>query len=229
MIAILTTKTIHHIHFVNQVYKKFNKIICIGEKKTKNSIFKNKVFFEKQRDDYEKLLWFKNIKPKFNVNVSYFNNINSKKVLNLLNKNKIKFILVFGTSKIDLEVYKKYKNKIFNFHGGNPEKYRGLDSHYWALYHNDLRSIETCLHQVKQKLDTGKILYRKKIKINHSTKMHELREKNTELCINFALKFIKNTKLGRKIKLVQQKSLGRYYSFMPAILKKNLRIRKRND
>ncbi|MAV57018.1 MAG: hypothetical protein CMI79_05790 [Candidatus Pelagibacter sp.] len=225
MIAILTTKTLHHVHFVNEIFKKNRDIICIVEKKIINPNFKSKVFFERQRENFEKKIWFAKSKPNFDSKVNYFYDINSKKVLNFLLRKKVKFILLFGTGKINLKIYKKYINKIFNFHGGNPEKYRGLDSHYWALYHKDFGAIETCLHQVKQKLDTGKIVYRKKIKINSNTKIYELRKKNTDLCIKFAIKFINNIKKGRKIILTRQKSLGRYYSFMPAVLKENLRVR----
>ena len=225
MIAILTTRTLHHMHFVNQISKKNRNIICIVEKKIISPKFKSKVFFEKRRDNFEKKIWFAKSKPDFDIKVNYFNDINSKKVLNFLLKKKVKFILVFGTRKINLEIYKKYTKRIFNFHGGNPEKYRGLDSHYWALYHKDLGALETCLHQVKQRLDTGKIVYRKKIKINLNTKIYELRRKNTDLCIKFAVKFINNIKKGRKILLTRQKTLGRYYSFMPAVLKENLRIK----
>lgn len=225
MIAILTTETFHHIHFVNQIYKKNRDILCIVERKIVSPNFKTKVSFEKQRDNFEKKTWFRNSKPKFNLKVNYFKNINSIKVLKFLLKKKIKFILIFGTGKINLKIYKKYTNKIFNFHGGDPEKYRGLDSHYWAIYHKDFGALKTCLHQVEQKLDTGKILYIKKLKINSNTNIYELRKKNTELCIKFGLKFINNIKRGTKIILYKQKNLGRYYSFMPSVLKKSLRVK----
>jgi methionyl-tRNA formyltransferase len=225
MIAIFTTKTLHHMFFVNEIYKNYKNILCIAEKKKKKPNFKTKVNFEKKRDIYEKSIWFKNSNPKFNSKIQYYYDINSSEILRLLNKNNIKYILIFGTSKIDLKKFKKYKNKIFNFHGGNPEKYRGLDSHYWSLYHNDLNSIETCLHEVKEKLDTGKILFKQKIKINSNTKIYELRKLNTDLCVKFAYKLIKIINNKKKIKLKKQKFLGRYYSFMPSVLKKNLKIK----
>ena len=51
-----------------------------------------------------------------------------------------------------------FENKIFNLHGGDPEKYRGLDSHYWSIYHNDFKSLITTLHKVRPILDTGEIV-----------------------------------------------------------------------
>ena len=97
-------------------------------------------------------------------------NINSKRVKSIILDQKTKYILIFGTRKINLKYFKKFKNKIFNFHGGNPEKFRGLDSHYWAIYHKDFKSLEVCLHSAKQKLDTGGILFREKIRYNKKPK-----------------------------------------------------------
>ena len=53
---------------------------------------------------------------------------------------------------------KKYKNKIFNLHGGNPEEFRGLDSHYWSIYHNNF-NLYSCLHKLSYKLDDGDIIF----------------------------------------------------------------------
>ena len=104
----------------------------------------------------------------------------------------------------------------------NPEKYRGLDSHYWAIYHNDFDSLETCLHQIDQNLDTGKILFRTKIKLKKKINIHMIRYLNTEICIKLAKKFINIIKMKKNFKLNKQKVKGRYYSFMPSVLKLNL-------
>ena len=46
MIAILTTKTLHHIHFVNSILQKKRSIFCITEKNNITPKFKTKVKFE---------------------------------------------------------------------------------------------------------------------------------------------------------------------------------------
>ena len=222
MIAILTTKTLHHAHFVNSIFKRKRNMYCIIEKKKINPNFKTKVNFENIRDHYERDRWFKNSRPKFLSNTYVVENINSKKTRNIIKKKKTKYILIFGTRKFHLKYYEKLKGKIYNFHGGNPEKYRGLDSHYWAIYHKDFKSLEVCLHQASSRLDTGKILFRERIKYNQKTKIYELRALNTEICIKMALKFIKMVEKKNKFKLKKQKKLGRYYSFMPAVLKNKI-------
>jgi len=222
MIAILTTKTPHHVHFVNSVFKKKKNIFCIFEKKTISPNFETKVKFESIRSKFEKKRWFKNSDENFLPNSYSVNNINSKEVENLILKNKTKYILIFGTRKLNLKNYKKFNNKIFNFHGGNPEKYRGLDSHYWALYHKDFKSLEVCLHLASSKLDTGKILFRNQINYNSKTRIYELRSLNTEICVKMTLKFLYMVKKKKKFKFIKQKTIGRYYSFMPAVLKQKI-------
>ena len=51
----------------------------------------------------------------------------------------------------------KLNPSTFNFHGANPEKYRGLDSQLWALWHRDYGELKTCLHQLNETLDDGDI------------------------------------------------------------------------
>jgi methionyl-tRNA formyltransferase len=218
MIAIFTTKTLHHIFFENQIYKKYNDIINICETSIIKPKFKTKTIFERKRDEFEKNYCFKKKKINFiskNYNVK---NINDNEVLKILKKNDIKYILVFGTRKINKKILKKYKNKIFNFHGGNPEEYRGLDSHYWSIYHNNFK-LHACLHKINERLDRGKIIFIRKIKIEKKTKIYQLRLLNTLCCIQMAQKLIKLIKNKKKIPSKRQKKIGRYYSFMPKEIK----------
>ena len=125
MIAILTTKTVHHIFFENSIFKKFNSIITIYEINSIKPKFSTKVHFESKRDLYERKVFFKYKKFKFKSNSFEVADINSKKTIDILEKNNIKFILVFGTRKISRNIVDRFYGSIFNLHGGNPEKYRG--------------------------------------------------------------------------------------------------------
>lgn len=219
MIALFTTKTKHHVFFENKIFNKYKKIITIYETRSIKPKFSIKTYFESQRELYEKKKYFKCKKFNFQSESFKVQNINSKQTLNILKKNNINFILVFGTRKISSKIVKKFNNKIFNLHGGNPEKYRGLDSHYWSIYHNDF-NLSTCLHILNTKLDDGKIIFLKKIKLKKKMKIYKLRDLNTSNCIFMTLKLLKKLELKKKIKLTQQKNVGRYYSFMPSQLKK---------
>ena len=56
MIALLTTKTTHHIYFENQIFKKYQNLITITETKLIKPNFRSNIFFEKK----EKFLKKKN-------------------------------------------------------------------------------------------------------------------------------------------------------------------------
>ena len=214
MIALLTTKTIHHIYFENQIFKKYKNLINISETTFIKPNFKTSIIFEKKREYFEKKVWFKNKKVNFKSRGFSVKNINSTKVLNILKKNKVKFIIVFGTRKIDKKIIKMYNNKIFNLHGGNPEEFRGLDSHYWSIYHNNF-NLYSCLHKLNYKLDDGDIIFLEKIKLSKKIKIFQLRLQNTICCIKMVLKLINLIKKNYKIRSYKQNKIGRYYSFMP--------------
>ena len=219
MFALLTTKTTHHIYYENQIYKNFKNMITIFETKTIKSNFQTNVNFEKKRDEYEKKIFFKNKNQSFKSNNFEVENINNPKVIDILEKNKVKYLIVFGTKKIKLNIIKLYKDRIFNLHGGNPEEYRGLDSHYWSIYHNDFTNLVSCIHILNKKLDDGKIIFRSKLKIPKKTRIYQLREINTVNCVNMSYKLLKKIEKSKKIKSFNQNKIGRYYSFMPKDLK----------
>ena len=219
MFALLTTKTTHHIYYENQIYRNFKNIITIYETQIIKPSFQTNVNFEKKRDEHEKKVFFKNKKPIFKSKNYKVDSINNLKVIEILKKNKVKYLIVFGTKKITSNILKLYKDKIFNLHGGNPEEYRGLDSHYWSIYHNDFNNLVSCIHVLNKKLDDGKIIFKSKLKIPKKTRIYQLREINTKNFINISYKLLKKINKSEKFKLHNQNKIGRYFSFMPKDLK----------
>ena len=73
--------------------------------------------------------------------------------------------VVFGTRKISKKIINLFKFGLINIHRGIVEKYRGLDSEYWALYHRDYKNIGITIHQVSEDLDTGKVIVQRKLKM----------------------------------------------------------------
>ena len=89
-----------------------------------------------------------------------------KKILSLLNKRKIKFICLAGFMKIlSIDFLKKFNSKVVNIHPSLLPKYKGLDTHKRVLENNEKFSGCT-VHYVTTKLDSGKIILKKKVKIN---------------------------------------------------------------
>ena len=87
------------------------------------------------------------------------------KVLQILKKENINIICLAGFMKIlSKEFIKRFKGKIINIHPSLLPKYKGLDTHNRAINNNDKYSGCT-VHYVTPKLDSGKIILQKKVKI----------------------------------------------------------------
>ena len=88
-----------------------------------------------------------------------------KKVLTLLKKEKINLICLAGFMKIlSKNFIKKFDGKIINIHPSLLPKYKGLNTHYKAIANKD-KFTGCTVHYVTEKLDSGKIIMQKKIKI----------------------------------------------------------------
>ena len=104
-------------------------------------------------------------------------NIAKKKLLNLLSKKKIRFICLAGFMKIlPKKFIKKFSGKIVNIHPSLLPKYKGLNTHQKALKNNDKYSGCT-VHYVTDKVDSGKIILQKKVKIKRKDSLNTLTKK----------------------------------------------------
>ena len=105
----------------------------------------------------------------FNIKkyVSSFKNykITETKILNLLKKENVKFICLAGFMKIlSKNFIKNFNGKIVNIHPSLLPKYKGLDTHIKALQNKD--KVTGCtVHFVTARLDSGKIVLQKEVKI----------------------------------------------------------------
>ena len=88
------------------------------------------------------------------------------KILNLLNKEKIEFICFAGFMRIlSKNFIRKFGGKIVNIHPSLLPKYKGLDTHIKAILNKD--KVAGCtVHFVTAKLDSGKIILQKEVKIS---------------------------------------------------------------
>ena len=114
----------------------------------------------------------KNFTIKFKTR-SYFEN----RALNLLKKENIDFICLAGFMKIlSANFIKKISIPILNIHPSLLPRYKGLNTHYKAIKNGDNFSGAT-VHKVTQKLDSGKIILQKKIKISKKDNIKTLSKK----------------------------------------------------
>ena len=109
------------------------------------------------------------IAKKFKIKNLYISHKNKKKFesqsLKLLEKYKTDLICLAGFMKIlSNNFINKYSKPILNIHPSLLPKYKGLNAHKRAIENKEKYSGAT-VHIVNKKLDSGKIIFQKKIRI----------------------------------------------------------------
>ncbi len=158
----------------------------IGKKKLKVSVFisgrgtnlKSLINFSKRKNSRIKIVLIvtnnKNAKgiyfAKMNkikslfVNYKNKNNAEDKILINLKNHN-INFICLAGFMKIlSKKIINIYKNRILNIHPSLLPRYKGLNTHKRVIKNKE-KFTGCTVHLVNSKLDSGKIILQKKVKI----------------------------------------------------------------
>ena len=170
----------------------------IGLKKTKTAVFisgtgsnlKNLIKFSKKKKSPISIDLIisnthnaKGLKysRKYNIQkkvISFKNNkLAEEKIFNFLLEKKIKFICLAGFMKIlSKNFIKKFKGKIINIHPSLLPKYKGLNTHKKAIENND-KFAGCSVHFVTAKVDSGKIIMQKKVKIEKRDTITSLTKK----------------------------------------------------
>ena len=172
--------------------------LLIGSKKKKTAIFisgngsnlKSLIKFSKQNkspisicliisNNYNaKGLIYANI---FKIKKKIFNFQNKilaeKKLISELKKNKIELICLAGFMKVlSKNFIKNFNGKILNIHPSLLPKYKGLNTHDRVLKKKEKYSGCT-VHYVNSKLDSGRIILQKKVKISKNETSKSLARK----------------------------------------------------
>ncbi len=134
-------------------YKKKNSPICINLIICNNPYAKGLVYAKKIKIN-QYIVNFKNKKN------------SEKKILQKLVNNKIDLVCLAGFMKIlSRDFIKKFNKPILNIHPSLLPKYKGLGTHKKVIKNKDKYSGST-VHLVTSKLDSGKIILQKKIKVS---------------------------------------------------------------
>ena len=142
-----------------------NLFNLIKYSKLKNSKYVVKYVFSDKKNAGG-LKFAKKFKIPYEI-LNYKNKKNAeKKSLKYLKLNNIKIVCLAGFMKILSAAFiKSFKGKIINIHPSLLPKYKGLNTHQRALNNNEKFSGCT-VHYVNTKLDSGKKILQKKVKIN---------------------------------------------------------------
>ena len=167
--------------------KKIDTAVFIsGSGSNLNSIIKNSL---KKNFPIKISLVISNNKKAYGINYAKNNKIkfkiiNSKKMINfenktliILKKNNIKLICLAGFMKILSDKFiKNFKYKILNIHPSLLPKYKGLNTHKRVLKNKEKFSGCT-VHYVTNKLDSGRVILQKKVRIIKADNEKTLRKK----------------------------------------------------
>ena len=170
----LTGKKIDTAVFISGSGSNLNSIIKNSLKK--NFPIKISLVISNNKNAYG-INYAKNNKIKFKI-------INSKKMINfesktliILKKNNIKLICLAGFMKILSDKFvKDFKYKILNIHPSLLPKYKGLNTHKRVLKNKEKFSGCT-VHYVTNKLDSGRVILQKKVRIIKADNEKTLRKK----------------------------------------------------
>ena len=119
------------------------------------------------------------------------NNVVEKKLLKKLLNNNINLICLAGFMKIlSKKFIKKFNKPILNIHPSLLPKYKGLNTHIRVIKNKEKYSGAT-VHLVSAKLDSGKIILQKKIKVSKYENEKSLQKKVLKIEHNLYPKAIK--------------------------------------
>ena len=125
--------------------------------------------------------------------VNFNNNFSENKILNYINKKNIKFICLAGFMKIlSKNFIKKFKGKIVNIHPSLLPNYKGLNTYKRALKNKE-KFTGCTVHYVTNKLDSGKVILQKKVKIKKNETEDSLKKRILEqehILYSEAIRFI---------------------------------------
>ena len=126
------------------------------------------------------LKFAKNNRIKLKI-VNFENKQDIDDLLKILNQNKIKLICLAGFLKIlSKKFIRSFDGKIINIHPSLLPKYKGLNT-YRKVLENKEKYTGCTVHYVNEKLDDGKIILQKKVKILKKDNIKSLKRRVQKL------------------------------------------------
>ncbi len=206
-IVILTGSDCRHqlfIHCLNtsfpisRIYIEKSNYPCSSPQSEEESIAWN--WFFERRDRYEQKLVLESSQLSFknNPRTTYLRDgeLNSPSTIAKIEKTNPGFIAVFGTSILKEPFLKKFPNRLFNLHIGDPGFYRGSSCNFWPIYQGELQHLSATVHRIDSGIDTGDILSRQAIKLSKKDNEQTLLLKPLQLGAKLMVETIQNWQSG---------------------------------
>ena len=174
MVKLIGTKKISTAVFISGTGSNLESLIKFSLKK-KSPIKVNLIFSSNSKAKGLKYAKIYKIKKKiYNYNKK---RVSEKKTLKDLKSNNIKLICLAGFMKILTRNFiNEFKGKIINIHPSLLPKYKGLKTHERVIKNKEKYSGCT-VHLVNSKLDSGKIILQKKVRLSKKETPLSLKKK----------------------------------------------------
>ncbi len=220
-VIILTTGSVRRRYFVKTLASSFPVLRVFVETGDLPAPFETFHPFERQSREHETRLWFAGRPPKLGeiAETEAFPSLSEPKAVKAMAAARPDIMVVWGTRKLSDEVLDVCPHGAFNVHTGDPEQYRGLDAHLWAIYHRHFNALKVTSQRLARKLDTGDVVDSERIVVTPGMRLYELRGSSTEAAAELMRRAVVKLLSGKTPATRPLRSVGRYYSFMPSVMK----------
>ena len=223
-IILITGRGLQHHYFINRLNREL-PVECVFLEEVDYPDFTSHSqkyqdaweWFFRRRNEYEENMfgdsvsWERKNEPQI-VQIKT-GQLNSKKVLKILQAQEPDIIILFGSSLLKREMLKNFPNRILNLHIGLSDQYRGSSCNFWPIYDGRLDCLGATLLMVNEGIDTGEIIARETIQINEGDTEQSLMGKplilGMDLTVRIAQQWFdgryKPIPIERKGKLYQKK------------------------
>ena len=246
-VAVLTTKTPHHLYFLRELRRRCSDILTLDLVLEEDRPFPyRRLFFRHARrywynpvkaislnpylhipyrageqDQFEAERFFPDGEYMYDsdVRVETVRSVNGKRAYTALKEMDPDLVLVYGTGLVKPHIFELPRITAINCHGGFLPDYRGLDTNIWAALKGEYDKMALTWHKLDQTFDTGPVLLMERLEPKPDMSIATLRYYTALLATDMCVRLLTQIAGGGVEATPQPPGQGRYYSFVPWILK----------
>ncbi|MBK6542536.1 MAG: hypothetical protein IPG10_14880 [Flavobacteriales bacterium] len=117
--------------------------------------------------------------PLAGVEYTHVSDMNSKEVVDLLERERPELLLVYGTKILREPVLRTARRGVLNAHCSILPEYRGVRSEFWQCHDEAYDHVGITIHLVDIGVDTGMLLFQHRTEIGSGPDPFNLRTRNT--------------------------------------------------
>ena len=162
-----------------------------------------------------------NIKNKYKIKF-----LNSNETVDLIKKNKIKYLINCGAGIFRKKIISVPNLIILNAHAGKLPYYRNMNVVEWAIFNRE--PVVGTIHRINSGIDTGPIWIEEELDINGSRHLKDAREKSFDLVAKMLGKAVVMNENGLINQIVHRPDLGKNWYQMHQYLKNKANLNLKN-